>query len=89
MLGMRVNDCAGIAMPVCQHEERGALTLAQALDLWWQLQILAIYVLHKEVFRLHTLLLYPRWRDIDFVTVSKVIQVHFYGVNILDALACI
>lgn len=68
MLGMSVNAGGGIAMSVGEHEERGALTLLESLDFGWQLQILAVYVLHKQILRFHALLLYARWRYVNLIT---------------------
>lgn len=68
VLGMGVNAGGGIAMPVCEHEERGALALLESLDFGWQLQILAVYVLHKQILRFHALLLYARGRYVDLIT---------------------
>lgn len=68
MLGMGVNAGGGIAMSVGEHEERGALAFLKSLDFGWQLQILAVYVLHKQILRFHALFLYARGRYVDLIT---------------------
>lgn len=67
---MGVNAGCSIAVPVGEHKERCALALFEAFNFGWQLQILAVNVLHKQILRLHTLFLYARRRYINLITVK-------------------
>jgi len=76
VLGMGVDDRARLAMLVGQHEERGALALLQAPDLRRQLQILAGDVLHKQILRLHSLLLDARWCYVDLIARGMMVNTY-------------